>query len=100
MYHIYCCVGKVTMGKLVATDRTEGAVAEILRYARIVEDWMLHNTGREDDLIASRVVICVHSGYRHAPFIVPSRLSELGPFLFDFEVNYLKTVAEVGGIRD
>ena len=96
---ICCLVKDLTMRELVATDRAEGAVAEILRYARIVEDWVLHDTGGENDLIAGRVVICVHSGHGHAPFVVPGGLAKLVPFLFDFEFSHLKPVTKVGGIR-
>jgi hypothetical protein len=95
---ICCLVKDLTMRELVATDRAEGAIAEVLRYARIVEDWMLHDTGGENDLIASRVVICVHSGHGHAPFIVPSGLAKLVPFLFGFEFSHLKPVTKVGGV--
>jgi hypothetical protein len=95
---ICCLVKDLTMRKLVATDRAKGAVAEILRYARVVEDWVLHDTGGENDLIAGRVVICVHSGHSHAPFVVPGRLAKLVPFLFDFKFSHLKPVPKVGGI--
>lgn len=88
----------LTMRELVATDRAEGAVAEILGYARVVEDWVLHDTGGENDLIASRVVICVHCRHGHAPFVVPGRLAKLMPFLFDFEFGHLKPVTKEGGI--
>jgi hypothetical protein len=94
-----CCLMKdLTMRELVATDRAEGAVAEILRYGRVVEDWVLHDTGGENDLIAGRVVICVHSGHGHVPFVVPGGLAKLGPFLFDFEFSHLKAITKVGGI--
>jgi hypothetical protein len=91
-------VKDLTMRELMATDRAKGAVAEILGYARVVEDWVLHDTGRENNLIASRVVICVHSGHGHVPFIVPGRLAKLVPFLFDFEFSHLKPVTKEGGI--
>jgi hypothetical protein len=95
---ICCLVKDLTMRELMATDRAEGAVAEILRYARIVEDWMLHDAGGENDLIAGRVVICVHSGHGHVPFVVPGGLAKLVPFLFDFEFSHLKPVTKIGGI--
>ena len=86
------------MRELVATDRAEGAVAEILRHTRIVKDWVLHDTGGEDDLVAGRVVICVHCRHGHAPFVVPGWLAKLGPFLFDLKLSHLKGVAEVGRV--
>jgi hypothetical protein len=95
---IYCLIKDLTMRELVATDGAEGAVAEILRYTRIVEDRMLHDTGGENNLIAGRVVICVHSGHGHVPFVVPGGLAKLGPFLFDFEFSHLKAITKVGGI--
>lgn len=41
--------------------RSERAIAQVLRYAWIIEDGCLHDTGREDYLIASWVVVCLMS---------------------------------------
>ena len=41
--------------------RSERAIAQVLRYAWIIEDGSLHDTGREDYLIASWVVVCLMS---------------------------------------
>ena len=80
----------------MATDRSKGTIAEILRHARIVKDRVLHDTGGEDDLITGRVVICVHSWHGHAPFIVPGWLPKFRPVLSDFELSHLNTVTEEG----
>ncbi len=44
------------VGELVAGDRPEGTVTEVLRHVD-VEDGELHYTGRKDDLIARWVVV-------------------------------------------
>ena len=87
-----------TVRKLVATDRAERAIAEILGHVRIVEDWMLHDAGRKDDLITGRVIVCVHSRYGHPPLVMPGWFAEPRPFLFDFELSHLKAIVKVGGI--
>ena len=86
------------MRKFVPTDGAEGAIAEILGYTRFVKDWMLHDPGWKDDLIAGWIVICVHSRHCHVPLIVPGWLAKLGPFLFNLELGHIKAVPEIGGV--
>ena len=99
----------------MAAHRSKCAIAQVLRYAWIVEDGGLHDTGREDYLVASWVVVrlvrvsdhesrlCmqvettnVDSICGHFPFISVCRLTQSRPFALYGELGNGKSVFEEG----
>lgn len=43
----------------MTADSPERAVAEILRYARVVKDRCLHDASGEHDLISGGIIVCL-----------------------------------------
>lgn len=48
------------MRKLVATDGSKCTIAEVRGYRRIVEHRRLHNAGRKNNFVPSRVVVSLN----------------------------------------
>lgn len=104
------------------THRSKRAIAQVLRYAGIVEDGSLHDTSGEDNLIASWVVVRLMSVSdlklqrcractqvettdidcicRHSPFIAISRFTKSRPFAFYGELRKREGVSEEGCAAD
>ena len=102
--------------------RSECAIAQVLRYAWIVEDRSLHYAGREDYLIASWIVVglmsvsdqeprqchaCTRVGTtnidcicRHSPFISIRRFTQSRPVALYGELGNGKRVSEEGRAVD
>ena len=56
-----------SMCHLMTNNNTDCAVVEGIISLHI-EERILENTGGETDLIAGRIVICIHRLWRHVPF--------------------------------
>lgn len=101
---------------------SERAVTQVLRYARIVEDGSLHDTGGEDDLVTGWVVVRLMSVSdqgsrryhpytqvastnvdcvcRHSPFVTIRRFTQSRPFAFYAELRSGQGVSEEGRAGD
>lgn len=66
------------MAQLMAGDRAKGSVRHVCGNFH-VEDRKLHEAGREDDLVAWRVVVCVDGRHRHPPLVPVDRLAQSIP---------------------
>ncbi len=72
------------VGDLVADDRADAAIVDGRVRVRI-EEGRLQDGGREDDLVARRVVVGVHRLGRHAPFQRIDGLADLAALVIPFE---------------
>lgn len=120
--YIHAFLTRLTVRELMSTHRSERTVAQVLRYAWVVEDGSLHNAGRKHYLIASWVVIrlmrvsdghrwrqhaCIwlkttniDSICRHSPFITIRRFTQSRPFALYGKSGNGKGVSEEGRARD
>lgn len=65
--------------QLVSCNCAEGSIGQVLGKGGIVEDGSLHDTSRENDLVAGWVVVRVHRRRGHSPLSLVHRLAGLRP---------------------
>lgn len=79
--------------ELMAGYGTECTVRHVCGHVHI-EDWELHDTRGEDDLVAWWVVIGIDRGRSHAPLLSVHRLAERRPLVAHAEPAHRKCVCE------